>query len=341
MSKNGITSKDARTTQALTPNSTSAQVEIENLRDLLKRTVRPHTNGPTYALIDFPDYFNPGDCAIWLGQTQVLRALTGHHPTMVASIYSFNSDKLRKLPQSAPIFMQGGGNLGDLWPAHQVFRERILAETYDRKIVVLTQSINFNTKKGIEKAKRSFGNHPDITLLLRDQQSLDFARSNFNCQSSLCPDFALALDLRRTPTKQKDEIFWLIRSDKESAGIQPRSLGDKWKTSDWPNPSILRRSWLHRFPFLPDQTLRAFAQLLSHARLQKGLSLFCDSGAVITDRLHGHVLSTVLGIPNILLPDSFGKNRGLYETWTHRIPGCGFSESPEDAVKQLGEWKSL
>ncbi len=26
-----------------------------------------------------------------------------------------------------PIFLQGGGNLGDLWPNHQAFRERVAA----------------------------------------------------------------------------------------------------------------------------------------------------------------------------------------------------------------------
>jgi len=66
-----------------------------------------------------------------------------------------------------------------------------------------------------------------------------------------------------------------------------------------------------------------------------GLRLFSQARAVVTDRLHGHVLSTLLGIPNVLLPDAYGKNRGLYESWTRSLPGCAFAETPDQALIAL------
>jgi pyruvyl transferase EpsO len=38
-----------------------------------------------------------------------------------------------------------------------------------------------------------------------------------------------------------------------------------------------------------------------------------------------------MGIPNVLLDNSYGKNRGLFETWTHRYPIARFAESPDEA----------
>ncbi len=308
---------------------------IERLRMLIEATLRPHVDGPAYALLDFPDYFNPGDCAIWLGEARVLQTLTGRPPAWVASIRSFDVRILRTLPQAAPLFLQGGGNLGDLWPAHQAFRERVLAEATDRRIVVLTQSAQFRTTAGLERARRAFGNHPRLTLLIRDADSLDFARSHFDCASDLCPDFALALDLHRPAGRPNCDLFWLLRGDQESAGATLQSLRSGWLRADWPRPPLLGRAWLHRIARLPAGTQFRVANSLARMRLVRGLRLFSRARAVVTDRLHGHVLSTLLGIPNVLLPDAFGKNRGLYDAWTRHLPGCAFAETPVQALAEL------
>lgn len=313
----------------------ASPVSIEGLRMLIEATLRPHVDGPAYALLDFPDYFNPGDCAIWLGEGHVLRTLTGRAPAWVASLYSFDARKLRALPQAAPIFLQGGGNFGDLWPAHQAFREQVLAQATDRRIVVLTQSIQFRTAAGLERARRALGNHPRVTVLARDAKSLEFARSHFDCASELCPDFALALDLRRPAGGPSCDLFWLLRADQESAGALLQSLRHGWLRADWPQLPFLGRAWLHRIAGLPAGAQSRAANLLARMRLVRGLRLFSGARAVVTDRLHGHVLCTLLGIPNVLLPDAFGKNRGLYETWTRHLPGCAFAETPAQALAEL------
>jgi exopolysaccharide biosynthesis predicted pyruvyltransferase EpsI len=38
-----------------------------------------------------------------------------------------------------------------------------------------------------------------------------------------------------------------------------------------------------------------------------------------------------MGIPNVLLDNSYGKNRGLYEAWTHRYEIARFAEGPDEA----------
>lgn len=47
-----------------------------------------------------------------------------------------------------------------------------------------------------------------------------------------------------------------------------------------------------------------------------GFELLGSARFVITDRLHGHILSTLIGVPHVLLDSKLGKNLNLHDTWT-------------------------
>jgi pyruvyl transferase EpsO len=316
------------------------ETDLQDLRSRLGQTLAPYVPGPTYALLDFPDHYNPGDSAIWRGEVRVLKELTQRHAAYVASIHDCNVKKLKRLPQEAPIFMHGGGNLGDLWPAHQSFRERICAIASDRRIVVLAQSIQFSTKSALERARVALGAHRDVTLLLRDKHSHAFAQETFDCESVLCPDFALALDLKRPAREPECDLLWLLRKDKESARAAAHPMRAGWRKTDWPASRLLAPPCLRRLGWAPAPAARWAADTLAKARLARGLRVFDGVDAVITDRLHGHVLATLLGIPNVVMPDAHGKIRGLYDTWTHRLPGCAFAESPDEALEKIAHLRS-
>lgn len=54
---------------------------------------------------------------------------------------------------------------------------------------------------------------------------------------------------------------------------------------------------------------------------------------MITNRLHGHILLLLLGIPHILLDNSYGKISGYHSTWTS---GCSLARragSIEEALE--------
>lgn len=58
---------------------------------------------------------------------------------------------------------------------------------------------------------------------------------------------------------------------------------------------------------------------------------------IITNRLHGHVISCLLGIPNIALPGPGGPTlESLYNSWTHRIPYCRYVKEAKE-VKSAAE----
>jgi exopolysaccharide biosynthesis predicted pyruvyltransferase EpsI len=61
------------------------------------------------------------------------------------------------------------------------------------------------------------------------------------------------------------------------------------------------------------------------------LTLASQYARLITDRLHFAVCGVLLGRETTLLPNSYHKNRGMYETWLAGL-GCRFAESVPRAL---------
>lgn len=52
------------------------------------------------------------------------------------------------------------------------------------------------------------------------------------------------------------------------------------------------------------------------AKAIAGFELLGSARFVVTDRLHGHILSTVIGVPHVLMDSKLGKNINFHDTWT-------------------------
>jgi pyruvyl transferase EpsO len=53
---------------------------------------------------------------------------------------------------------------------------------------------------------------------------------------------------------------------------------------------------------------------------------------VVTDRLHGHILALLLGIPHVVLDNSYGKLHHFIRTWTHASPLVRMAAAPDEAT---------
>jgi pyruvyl transferase EpsO len=240
------------------------------------------------------------------------------------------------------ILLHGGGNLGDFWLEHQQFREQVIQDFPDNRIIQLPQTIYFMDEWGVGEARRVFDGHRNLTLLCRDLPSLDFARKEFAAPSLLCPDMAFALGPLKRPRPPKDVIVWLSRTDAESAGPAPAAAATGVERTDWLEepPSPLRErnaalgAALEGEPPGRQALLDALIETydpLARERLSRGCQLLARGKVVITDRLHGHVLCLLLGIPHVLLDNNYGKVKSFLHTWTR---GCGlahWADSPAEA----------
>jgi exopolysaccharide biosynthesis predicted pyruvyltransferase EpsI len=56
--------------------------------------------------------------------------------------------------------------------------------------------------------------------------------------------------------------------------------------------------------------------------------------SIVTDRLHFAICGLLLGRQVVLLPNSYHKNRSMYETWLRDL-GCMFAPEPKAATELL------
>jgi exopolysaccharide biosynthesis predicted pyruvyltransferase EpsI len=319
---------------------------IESLRLTAEATLRPllRGHGPV-ALVDVPNYPNVGDSAIYLGELACLRSLGVGRPRYACDLRSYHPGHLAASVGRGPILLAGGGSLGDLWPLAQQCREAVIADFPDNPIVQLPQTIHFQSSSALRRARRVFDAHPNLTLLVRDRRSLEIARSEFRAPSLLCPDLAFCLGPLAAPGPPTRPVVWLSRTDSESRTPAPgaaRALSVDWLDE----PATLLRSLSYalinavrrpRSGRLARPLLSAIYRPLARQRLLRGCRLLGSARCVITDRLHGHILSLLLGIPHVLLDNSYGKVSEFHRTWTEGSELVRWADSPEQALSAAWE----
>jgi pyruvyl transferase EpsO len=293
--------------------------------------------GMPCAVLDFPNYANVGDSAIWLGGLACLRAI-GARVVYTADLATYSPARLAARLARGVILLSGGGNFGDLWPHHQRFRERVVADFPDRTIIQLPQSLHFRSVEAVARARETLDRHPDLTLLVRDARSLELARAAFRAPSLLCPDLAFALGTLPRASLGVVGIVWLSRTDAESA--TPARAAADVEVVDWVERTASPLSACHRLAARHPGLGRSLQPILSltrarlaQSRLDRGRAILSRGRVVITDRLHGHVLSLLLGIPHVLLDDRNGKLRAFHDTWTRASGLATWADSAEAALE--------
>jgi pyruvyl transferase EpsO len=306
--------------------------------------------GSVCALLDHPDYPNVGDSAIWLGQREFLRS-RNVRVAYSCSIKTFDEGALRRALPRGIVLIQGGGNFGTLWPHHQIFRERVLEHLRDYPVVQLPQSIRYEDDGSLQRTAQLIAAHPRFTLCVRDHASFQIATEQLNAKTLLCPDSALLLDGKLERRAPDVDCLVLARTDKERAfeGLEQAFTrsGMSVAIADWlDEPRTRLHSLRDRFARASrrewsSSPLFQFAMLqlwdrLAWQRTKRGCDLLSRGRIVVTDRLHAHILSTLLGIPNIVLDNSYGKLSGFIAAWTASNPLCHQAASVEQA-KQIAE----
>lgn len=300
-----------------------------HLRERLLASLDAHLDGARrVAILDFPDHGNVGDSAIWLGERQALDALG------VEVVYACSCDTydrgalLRRLGRSGAVLLHGGGNFGDLYPRHQAFREHVLDDLPGRAVVQLPQTVWFDRRERLERTRACVDRHGRFSMLVRDRESAELARAVVPGEVSLCPDPATALSLARTRAPTSD-VLWLLRADKEAPAARGGRITEDARTvcADWPGDPLPARArvWSTRqagnlasrvgLPPIARSWDPETWDACARMRLDRGVALLSSTRVVITDRLHGHILSDLLGLPHVALDNSYGKISSYTRTW--------------------------
>lgn len=295
------------------------------------------------ALLDFPAYSNVGDSAIWLGELSLLRSFR-QKINYVCDTNTYSSRSLKGCIQDGIILLSGGGNLGDLWPKHQQFREHVIDAFKKYKIVQMPQSIHFQGASALRQASKIFRAHKNLTIMVRDEASFEIASRHLSDDVRLCPDAAFAIDGLPLRDDPKQEILWLGRNDIESTARREH-VHAGFVRYDWPSnvpsPWIRLGEYVRRQRGLRPRTepisrllLRRLYEPMARARFVAGCRLLGRGRVVVTDRLHGHILCLLLGIVHVVLDNSYAKVSGFHEKWT-KCSSLTHSASTLEEAKQI------
>lgn len=290
-------------------------------------TIANLIEGQTVDYLDIPCHENIGDLLIFLGtlkflsradkNIRIMRPAFGYRPPATAT-----SDR-------TTILFHGGGNVGDLYPSHQKFREHIIVRHLKRRIIIMPQTVFFRTSAGLESAQRSFRAHPDLHIFVRDRESLRIALT-LSPNVSLMPDMAHQLFPIFPPeTPRLKPNLDLYRTDIESAsGSYHNRHGRDGRTIDWsdivPTNQIALRKTLRLIgragsEFATDLLVKRM-EISAASLARTAVELFSQYDHVSTDRLHGHILACLMSIPSTTANNSYGKNFSYIDTWTGQSP---------------------
>lgn len=316
-------------------------IQLETL-DVLGGLISP---GEPVALLDYPLHANAGDTLIYAGELAYLRRL-GAEVRYQANVGRYRAEDLRALHPEGAILLHGGGNFGDRWPLFQHFRERVVADFPDRRIIQLPQSIEMSAETA-RRVNERYRSHPELTVLLRDRRSMQLAERLLpEVRTAFCPDLAFGYEPGR-PRPASVDVLELRRTDSESAAGGPlfdRDPGFSAVTVDWrlgrletlrwhalKAPGALARrtgrlpvAW---YPTLIGPSYERIARLV----LAAAERTVAQGRVVVTDRLHGAVLATLLGRPVVARDNANRKLSAIVDDYLGRFPSVALAADRADA----------
>jgi exopolysaccharide biosynthesis predicted pyruvyltransferase EpsI len=198
--------------------------------------------------------------------------------------------------------------------------------------------IHYSSQARAEKTARVIAAHRNFTLLVRDEESLQFAAKHFECRTLLCPDMALCIGAFDPPSPEIPMLA-MLREDREKASSHDLSAFPEIPVEDWISE-----------PFLPVRLAKARGiagglssldplrmrlgkfNAAAHQRFGRGMRQIGRARVIVTDRLHVHILSLLQGKPHAVLDNSYGKIARFMAAFTGKTDLAYRAHSLSDAI---------
>lgn len=286
---------------------------------------------------DYPMHLNVGDLLIYAG-TEAFFKEYKINIRLRRCLQTFDINEVKKnITKNTTIICHGGGNLGDLYPLLQKLREELVINFPNNRIILLPQTGYFSNQDEMKKSAAIFSAHKDCHLFARDLPTLELLK-NFSDKVILCPDMAHQL-YGEFPLKNKVESLeknklYFLRKDIEASQLEKNiesTLSASAVVKDWDdivtsNDIMYARIYSKLARISNISHLSIFKDKINDLWYKHTLNIierarneFMKYDLVVTSRLHGHIFSCLLGIPNQVCDNSYGKNLGYYNQWTKDI----------------------
>jgi len=320
---------------------------VNDLKNKVLKELSAQITGD-YVLLDIPNHKNIGDHLIYKGELDFFREIPFKCQTQSSVTFNFSGEI-----KSNIILLHGGGNFGDLYPMHQRFREKVICENANKRIIILPQSVQFNKESEAIESAKIFNQHPDLTICARDQYSFDYLKKYFgNCTIIMVPDMAFCSQYKKSKQASKDLLI-MKRRDFEIGNSDEAIISNDYSVSDWTTFEPTINEGIAKFYEKVNNKLsKVFFSLIKQDSVfglfplrtekeytQLGIDLVSQYRFVISTRLHGHILCMLLGIPSIIVDNSYGKNKRFYDAWLKDVENSYFAKTIEEALELYNKMK--
>ncbi|MDC2839298.1 polysaccharide pyruvyl transferase family protein [Limosilactobacillus mucosae] len=297
-------------------------------------------------ILDLPEHNNLGDRAIAVSEIHFLKNRADKYnydlETFDCSEFVDNlSWYLRNITSRDVIVCQGGGNLGDQYLFYEDIRRTIIHEFPNNKIIIFPQTYFFNNNKQGKKqeglTEKIYNSHTNLTVLAREKISYQKMKEHFyNCKVELVPDMVLKYPFdgqveKKNPNKaiicMRDDSEKAINNDtREQIQRNLKSMGYEVEYTDTVLPE--------------DKKYLGYDYKISKALVDNKIRQLSSAQLVITDRLHGMVLTSLSSTNCIIFNNYNYKVRGVYD-WLKYNNGLVMFDETMDFNKVVQELDAI
>lgn len=266
-------------------------------------------------LLGTPVHTNLGDHLIAMAERNLLDRF--HYTRKIVEIptevYQIYKKRLRKIAdKNSVIFINGGGWMGNLWPVEELLLQDMVGAFPGHKIIIFPQTVFYDKavkpyESLIVSARKLMEQNPRLYLFVRDRQSYEFAREQFNSENIyLCPDAALSYCLRDTDQRVRPKtVGFCLREDRERS--RERQKEQKIR-------AVLKQMG-YREVRVSTMSFFRVPSCCRKAAVHKRLLKFFHCSLIVTDRLHGMIFAYITKTPCVILDNKTGKVFGVYREW--------------------------
>ena len=316
--------------------------KIKELRNVINNRLIPFIDND-YIYLDLPYHSNLGDTLIWEGTLRFLEQLP------YKCVYSTNIDYYSKpvISKDTIIILHGGGNWGDLWPAHHQFRKKVIEDFPENRVIVFPQSVYYQEQKNLLEDASFYNAHPNVIICLRDYKSYEILNKHFPNKLLLVPDMAFFVDISRyRRTVETNKILFATRADKElSEELELNIIPSRAEIHDWPTLDIcpkyyIRLEKLHRCTEKVDHLFSVqitykvidfyWKNIIRPHNVKTAIQFLCDYSVVYSTRLHVSILSILLEKKSCVLDNNYAKTMNFLDTWFTKEEVGFFFNRPSD-----------
>ncbi|WP_282607882.1 polysaccharide pyruvyl transferase family protein [Pelagibius sp. Alg239-R121] len=271
--------------------------------------------------LDLPMHLNIGDQLIDWG-TETFLESQNIHPSLRLSALDYQRYR-HKIRPSDILLLHGGGNVNDIYKWHENLRQDVLKRFPQNKIILFPQSVFFFDSERGKELMKSYQNHENFMMFVRDQESYDYIQQLGGIRCELCPDMAHALWKSKKgvhPHYDGQQKLLFLRKDVEAAESQEKN-GQSIDWVDITHPldrSISQHLFaaIERCPsFVMRNRIVDVWNFRKNRIIAKSIKTFSAYETIETDRLHAMILGCLLGKSVNYIDNNYGKLSRYESLW--------------------------